>query len=186
MNSKTNNIWTAASAAIATTLVMVPPLPCNASFPNAVYATNRFPSTADTLEKIYTTDETSLRNIISSILALFNEESDNMIAIRERLSFILDEDELLQDKIQLNKSSFIGLKNFINRDIVLNMRNASIFVIDDGSCTLTCCEGKKIYIKFIDENTVYYVVDKYAGDILDRRNQGYCKICNLNQCIGNA
>ena len=181
-----NITWRAASAAFATTLVVASPVECDASFTNAIYAANIFSYDHSTLERIYTTHESSFSDTISSILALFDENNDSMVFVHKRLSYILDEDELRQDEVQLNKESFIGLKDFVNRNIIPNINKASIFVSDDGSCNLTySSEHRKFYVKFIDRINAYYITDKYVEDILYNRNQGYSKIYDLGKYVGN-
>lgn len=173
-------------ATLATTLAV---LICNSDY-NYFLSNNmsKAVSIATTLSKdtklfspIYdiTTSSFSLSNMIESILELFrSKESSSMSYIHKRLSYILDEEELLEDNVILNIKSFIGLRKFANN--TMNIQNFSIFVSDDGiSNIIYTGNDSDISLKFIDDNSVYYIYKKYNGDILANKSSGYSNLFDI-------
>lgn len=171
-------------ATLATTLAV---LVCNSDY-NYFLSNNmsKAVSIVTTLSKdtklffpIYDITTSSLSNIIESILELFrSKESSSMSYIHKRLSYILDEEELLEDNVILNIKSFIGLRKFANN--IMNIQNFSIFVSDDGiSNIIYTGKDSDISLKFIDDNSVYYIYKKYNEDILVNKSSGYSNLFDI-------
>lgn len=159
----------------------------NADFPQYSYISN-FPQveTVDTIDHLsitlpFSVDIANYDQLISNydicrdIKRLFSQEN-----IYERLVDIFQDEDILDNKIKLNKQSFLSFYSKI-KDIEKNFPAYTVGVSNDGCVIVQYDDAQKyVYVKFFHKDNIFYNLYAKRNKLFDLIRTGTFKDLDMD------